>query len=261
MKAEGHRGAQRSERLNQAAASGGSVSLRSLRFAAVVLGIGATGITTSEAAATSDPVAARVAGADPKNGETLFLQCAPCHVSRPGAVPTVGPNLWNIVDRDIGSQAGYAYSPSLADLTGKWDFGMLDRYLRNPKALAPQGRMAFPGIPADRDRADLIAYLRLLSDQPATLPNLPATPLPAETQTQRHDERFQGLPPGPGRAEVFHLCGACHSLMIVKQQGLSRERWAETLVWMTEEQGMQPIEDAALRSRVLDYLSTHYGPD
>jgi cytochrome c len=53
---------------------------------------------------------------------------------------------------------------------------------------------------------------------------------------------WDGLPPGSGREEVYYSCQACHSLAIVKQQGLSRESWDETLVWMVEEQGMPEID-------------------
>ena len=73
-------------------------------------------------------------------------------------------------------------------------------------------------------------------------------------------EDYGGLPEGPGRDIVFGLCKACHSLAIVKQQGLDRESWDETLVWMVEEQGM-PRLDPENWNRVLDYLATHYGAD
>lgn len=69
---------------------------------------------------------------------------------------------------------------------------------------------------------------------------------------------WNGLPAGPGREAVYGLCGACHSLMIVKQQGLNRDAWEETLVWMVEEQGM-PELDADSWNQVLDYLAAHYG--
>jgi cytochrome c2 len=73
------------------------------------------------------------------------------------------------------------------------------------------------------------------------------------------DERdWQGLPPGNGREEVFYLCQACHSLAIVKQQGLSASRWDETLTWMVEEQEMPPV-DQAYRKKLIEYLSTHFG--
>lgn len=72
------------------------------------------------------------------------------------------------------------------------------------------------------------------------------------------EDRWQGLPAGPGREIVFGLCQACHSLAIVKQQGLDRDSWDETMVWMVEEQGMPPL-DTKNWNLILDYLSTHYG--
>ncbi len=73
-------------------------------------------------------------------------------------------------------------------------------------------------------------------------------------------EDWDGLPPGEGRDVVFYTCQACHSLAIVKQQGLSREWWDDTLTWMVEEQNMPELDDQD-RVLVLDYLATHYGPD
>jgi cytochrome c len=73
------------------------------------------------------------------------------------------------------------------------------------------------------------------------------------------EQDWQNLPPGPGREEVFYTCKACHSLMLVTQQGMSRDRWDDTLEWMVEEQGMDDIQDVATRDLILDYLSTHFG--
>ena len=73
-------------------------------------------------------------------------------------------------------------------------------------------------------------------------------------------EEYGGLPEGLGREEVFYACQACHSLAIVKQQGLDRDSWDETLVWMVEEQTMDPL-DPEDRKLILDYLTTHYGRD
>ena len=67
-------------------------------------------------------------------------------------------------------------------------------------------------------------------------------------------------PEGPGREEAGYLCGACHSLRIVTQQGLSRGDWDETLDWMVEEQEMEPPEPDE-RELILTYLSTHFGTD
>lgn len=73
------------------------------------------------------------------------------------------------------------------------------------------------------------------------------------------EQDWEGLPPGDGREEVYYTCNACHSLKLVTQQGMNRSRWDETLDWMVEEQGMNEIEDIATRTRILDYLSTHFG--
>lgn len=68
-----------------------------------------------------------------------------------------------------------------------------------------------------------------------------------------HD--YRGLPPGPGRELVFDVCNACHSVVLVAQQRLSRKIWDETLVWMVEEQDMPELEPDE-REAVLTYLST-----
>lgn len=68
------------------------------------------------------------------------------------------------------------------------------------------------------------------------------------------------MPEGEGRQDVYEVCAACHSLMLVEQQRLSRKIWDETLDWMVEEQGM-PVLEPAERERILDYLATYYSPE
>ena len=209
-----------------------------------------------------EPIEGKLSSGDVSTGKNIFLQCAACHVSKPGAAATIGPNLWNVVGREIATQPGFEYSESLRQVAGTWDFERLNVYLFDPKLVAPEGRMPFPGIKSTDERVHLIAYLRILGDNPVALPD--AGPVAVGASVASVDdspEKWQGLPPGPGREDVFYRCKACHSLMIVKQQGLSRSAWDESLVWMVEEQGMTPIEDTATRNRVLDYLSTHFGRD
>ena len=74
------------------------------------------------------------------------------------------------------------------------------------------------------------------------------------------DDDYEGLPPGEGRDEVLGLCGACHSMKLVTQQGLSRSTWEEVLVLMVEEQEMAELEPEDERL-VLGYLAKFYGPD
>ncbi|UCH49426.1 MAG: cytochrome c family protein [Betaproteobacteria bacterium] len=216
--------------------------------------------SVAQAQATVEPIEGRLASADVAAGKNVFLQCAACHVATPGNGATIGPNLWNVVGRPIAGEPGFEYSESLKQAGGNWEFERLNVYLFDPKLVAPEGRMPFPGIKSPNERAQLIAYLRTLSDNPVALPAAVSALADSGVADAGDDpEKWQGLPPGPGREDVFYRCKACHSLMIVKQQGLSRSAWDESLEWMVEEQGMTPIEDAAIRDRVLDYLSTHFG--
>ena len=214
-----------------------------------------------QAAGDPAPITPRLAHADATTGEKVFLQCSACHVSSPGEASTIGPNLWNLLGREVASLKTYAYSDSLKQVGGRWDFELLNRYLFDPKLLAPEGRMPFAGIKNDAERAHLIAYLRSLSDEPLPLPAPGAVAVQLDTLAKDDPDRWDGLPPGTGREEVYYQCRPCHSLMIVKQQGLSRSAWDETLNWMVAEQGMRPIADAAVRERLLVYLSTHFGSE
>ena len=65
---------------------------------------------------------------------------------------------------------------------------------------------------------------------------------------------------GDGAAETYAYCIVCHSERLVAQQGLTRHGWEEVIDLMVEEHGMAPLAGPIL-DRVLDYLSTHYGPD
>jgi len=67
------------------------------------------------------------------------------------------------------------------------------------------------------------------------------------------------LPAGHGREDVFTRCTACHSTAIIRRSGFSRERWDELMDWMTEKQGMAPLEGEA-RTLVVDYLAEHFPP-
>lgn len=76
----------------------------------------------------------------------------------------------------------------------------------------------------------------------------------------RAQDEFGDLPPGPGQEETYYACVACHSIRLVTQQGLSREAWEETLVWMVEEQEMDPLEPDE-RELILNYLADHITPE
>jgi len=99
----------------------------------------------------------------------------------------------------------------------------------------------------------------------ATLAAGPATPALADLDTApaaeaEEEYEFGVLFDAPGVEETYYTCIACHSERIVAQQGLTRDRWDDVLVWMVEEQGMYEIDEPD-RSAILDYLATYYNED
>jgi len=236
--------------------------LRRLRMAAGVFCV----CVCASAPLAGQTLSERLAAADPALGSQAFVQCRVCHTSIAGGGTLVGPNLWNVLGRNIASLPGFDYSPALQGLKGIWTYEALDAFLENPSTYAPGTRMVFAGVKNSTIRADVIAHLRSLSDAPLPIP-AHKTPTSANTTGQAEKAPVESTdifgddwPQGVGRNETGFTCNACHSLAIVKQQGLSRGDWDDLLVWMVEEQGMPELAPQT-RDRVLDFLAKNFGRD
>ena len=116
------------------------------------------------------PIETLLASASTEKGQATAKQCQACHTLEKGGPNRVGPNLWGIVDRQRASEAGFNYSAAMKAKGGKWTYDDLNKFLTSPKTFVPGTAMGFAGIARDTQRADVIAYLRTLSDNPAPLP-------------------------------------------------------------------------------------------
>jgi cytochrome c len=103
------------------------------------------------------------ASADAAAGEGEFRPCAACH-SLDAGDNGLGPYLYGVVDREVGSVDGFAYSGKLVAVADVWTAENLNAFLENPSAYAPDTAMNFRGIRKVEDRANLIAYLDSLDD-------------------------------------------------------------------------------------------------
>ncbi len=126
--------------------------------------------------APEEPIEQRLASADPERGQGAVKPCETCHTFDKGGPNRVGPNLWGVVGRDRASEAGFNYSAAMKSKGGKWSFEELDKFLTNPRRDIPGTAMTFAGIEQDRRRADVIDYLRTLSDNPLPLPKVAQSP-------------------------------------------------------------------------------------
>lgn len=116
------------------------------------------------------PIAPLLAAASVEPGKKLAKKCALCHTFKKSGPRKIGPNLWDIVGADKARWENFSYSAALAGVGGSWGYEELNAFVANPKAYIPGTKMTFNGLKELEDRADLIAYLRTLSDSPRPLP-------------------------------------------------------------------------------------------
>ena len=122
------------------------------------------------AVAPDEPIEKLLASADVNKGASAAKKCLACHDFSKGGPNKVGPNLWGVVGRERASHGGFSYSTPMKSKSGQWTFEELNTYLKNPRAMVPGTSMAFIGLTRPNERADVIAYLNSLSDNPQPLP-------------------------------------------------------------------------------------------
>ncbi len=128
------------------------------------------GAAASAGPAEQVDIVALLASANVQDGATVFKKCVACHVADKGGANKVGPALWGLLDRPRATVQGFAYSAGLAGQKGEWSTEDLNHFLENPRAFSPGTKMSFAGLKKGKERADVIAYLRSLSDSPKKLP-------------------------------------------------------------------------------------------
>jgi cytochrome c len=155
---------------------------------------GTEGPATTQPETTPDkPVAELLATADAAAGEKRARNaCVSCHTFEKGGRNGTGPNLYDIVGRKKGSHAGYAYSDAIKNAGGEWTYEDLFKFLANPARAYPGTKMALNTGNAEQ-RAQLIAYLRTLSDSPKPLP---AAEKKTDAPAPKPDEK-KAEPPKP----------------------------------------------------------------
>ena len=107
---------------------------------------------------------------DIDHGKSVFKKCVACHsISRDGG-NKIGPKLYNVVGRTVGSVSDYKFSKALASYGKEWTFEELNGFLIKPSKWIKGTKMAFAGLKKEKDRASVLLYLNENNDSPKNLP-------------------------------------------------------------------------------------------
>ena len=115
-------------------------------------------------------IMAIMAQGDIASGEKIFKKCAACHSINKGGKNKIGPALYNVVGRTVGSVDDYKYSKTLASYGKEWTFEELNGFLTKPSSYLKGTKMSYAGLRKEKDRASVIKYLNQNSDSPKLLP-------------------------------------------------------------------------------------------
>jgi len=114
------------------------------------------------AAALAIAVPSMAMAGDADHGKKVFKKCKACHYADKEK-NKVGPYLKGVVGRKAASVEGFKYSDAMKAKGAEglvWNEENLDKYLTKPKKFIPKNKMSFGGLKKEKDRADVIEYLK-----------------------------------------------------------------------------------------------------
>ena len=124
-----------------------------------------TGSTNSE----DGNIMALFASASATEGAKVFKKCAACHSIKEGGANKIGPALWGVLGRSVGSIPDYKYSKAMAAHGKNWSFEEMNGFLIKPKDWIKGTKMSFAGLKKPEERAAVILYMNENSSSPLPL--------------------------------------------------------------------------------------------
>ena len=119
---------------------------------------------------SSVDISALLAMGDIAHGEKVYKKCKACHSIKQGGGNKIGPALWNVIFRPVGSITDYKYSKALSSYGKEWTWEEMNGFLIKPSKWIPNNKMGFAGLKSEKDRASVILYLNQNGDNPRPLP-------------------------------------------------------------------------------------------
>ena len=130
----------------------------------------ASNLSTEGNSESQIDISALLALGNVEDGKKVFKKCAACHSINADGKNKIGPKLWNVMFRPVGSIADYKYSKALASYGKEWTWEEMNGFLIKPSKWIKGNKMGFAGLKKEEDRASVILYLNENSDNPIPLP-------------------------------------------------------------------------------------------
>ena len=128
------------------------------------------GLAVQTSTESSVDISALLAMGDIAHGEKVYKKCKACHSIKQGGGNKIGPALWNVIFRPVGSITDYKYSKALSSYGKEWTWEEMNGFLIKPSKWIKGNKMGFAGLKKEEDRASVILYLNENSDNPKPLP-------------------------------------------------------------------------------------------
>jgi cytochrome c len=181
-----------------------------------------------------------LANASAEAGERIARRCVSCHTFEQGGANGTGPNLWGVVGAPKAAHAGFSYSAALSSMEGSWTYENLDAFIENPRGYVPGTNMSFAGLRGEEDRANLLAYLQTLSDNPVPFP----APAPAEAEAGEGEGDVNG-DVGLESLDDADSSGVIEDANPLPEVGIESEAAAGDVDLADEPEGSDPAVDPA----------------
>ena len=130
----------------------------------------AAGATEATPAAPAEPIEKLLQTASVDKGTAAAKEMRFLSTPSRRAVPTASDRTCSAWSAATSPRSRASTIPPPEGQGRQIDLRQLSAFIANPKGNIPGTAMSFAGIPKDPERADLIAYLRTLADNPVAIP-------------------------------------------------------------------------------------------
>jgi cytochrome c len=183
------------------------------------------------------PSSALTAEGDAALGARAFRACGACHSVEANRNMT-GPSLAEIWNRKAGSLQSFTrYSDAMKSSEVIWNDETLDGYLKNPAEFMPGNHMTFPGVPDEKARSAIIAFLKQVGGSQQTA-QMPKDGMPGMQRTVPNLKNVEAS----SRIKTITYCH--DTFKVTTTDGRTRDFWERNLRFKTDSSEDGPDKDA-----------------